>query len=327
MRAVVTGASGFLGGRLAEMLVARGDEVTVLARPTADLRHLRGVAVRVAEGDLRDEASLQRAVRGCTHIFHCAACSTDWAPLRTYVEANVTGTRNLLAAAKSEPDLQRFLHVSTTDVYGYPKVPCREDGPLVETALPYNQTKLQGDRLVWAAMRDGGLKATIVRPGTIYGPRGKDFTTDIAGLLRQRLMAVIDDGAAPGGFMYVDNVAQAMIDAATSQNTVGKAYNLVDGTGASWRQYLTMFAERLGTKPPWIRLSFRSAMALAGAMEAPHRFLRLPGKPLLTRHAVYLLARDGEFPIEAARRDFGFQAAISMEEGLRRSVEWLRRPR
>ncbi len=307
------------------MLVARGDKVTVLARPTSDLGHLRGVAVQVAEGDLRDQASLQAAVQGATHIFHCAACSTDWAPLKTYVEANVHGTRNLLAAAKNEAELQRFLHVSTTDVYGYPEVPCREDGPLVETALPYNQTKLQGERLVWAAIADG-LKATIVRPGTIYGPRGKDFTTDIAGLLRQRLMAVIDNGAAPGGFTYVDNVAQAMIDAAASPNTMGKAYNLVDGTGATWKQYLTMFAERLRVKAPWINLSFRNAMALAGVMEAPHRYGRLPGKPLLTRHAVYLLARNQEFPIVAARRDFGFVAAVSMEEGLQRSVDWLRRP-
>ncbi len=323
MRAVVTGASGFLGGRLAQLLAERGDEVTVLARQTSDLRHLPLARLRVVQGDLLDEASLREALQGATHIFHCAACSTDWAPLKTYVAANVTGTRNLLIAARDVRGLERFLHVSTTDVYGYPKVPRSEDGPLTETDLPYNRTKLQGERLVWSAVEEHGLQATVVRPGTIYGPRGKDFTVDMASLLRGRMMAVIDGGAAPGGFIYVDNAARAMMDAAASPNTIGQAYNLVDGTGATWKQYLAMFAERLDVKEPWIDLSFRSAMAVARLMEVPHRFLPLPGKPLLTRHAVYLLSRNQEVPIEKARRDFGFAPGVGMEEGLRRSVDWL----
>ncbi len=322
MRAVVTGASGFLGGRLAQMLSARGDEVTVLARVTSGLKHLQGLPLRVARGDLRDAASLRAAVASATHIFHCAACSTDWAPLQTYMDANVTGTRNLVAAARQASGLQRFVHVSTTDVYGYPEVPCAEDGPLVETALPYNRTKVQGERAVWAAAE--GLPVTVVRPGTIYGPRGKDFTVNMAGLLRQRLMAVLDGGAAAGGFIYVDDVAQAMIDAALRDNTAGEAYNLTDGAGVTWRQYLATFAEMLGTKPPWIDLSFQTAMRIASAMEAPHKYLRIPGKPLLTRHAVYLLGRSQEFPPDKARREFGFAAAVGLEEGLRRSVEWLR---
>ncbi len=323
MRAVVTGASGFLGGRLAQLLAERGDEVTVLARRTSNLRHLPLERVRVVQGDLVDEASLRAGVKGATHIFHCAACSTDWAPPKTYIEANVTGTRNLLAAARRVRGLERFLHVSTTDVYGYPVVPSSEDGPLAETALPYNRTKLAGERAVWSAVQEEGLQATVVRPGTIYGPRGKDFSVDIVVLLRGRMMAVVDGGRAPGGFIYVDNAAHAMLNAATSPNTVGQAYNLVDGTGATWRQYLALFAERLGTKAPWINLTFRSAMAIAGVMEAPYRHLPLPGKPLLTRHAVYLLSRDQEFPIGKARRDFGFAPLVGMEEGLQRSVDWL----
>ncbi len=324
MRAVVTGASGFLGGRLAQMLAERGDEVAIVARSSSDLRHLQGLPIRVVQGDLRDAASLLAAVVGATHLFHCAACSTDWAPLETYIAANVTGTQNLLIAARSVRGLERFVHVSTTDVYGYPDTPCGEDGPLVETALPYNRTKVQGERAVWEAMQAHGLPVTVMRPGTIYGPRGKDFTIDMAALLRQRLMAVIDGGTAAGGFVYVDDVAQAMIDAALSSSAIGEAYNLVEGAGVTWRQYLATFAEMLGTKPPWVDLSFQTAMRIAAAMEAPHKYLRVPGKPLLTRHAVYLLGRSQEFPADKARADFGFAPAVGLEEGLRRSVEWLR---
>ncbi len=322
MPSLVTGASGFLGGRVAQLLCERGEEVTVLARPTSDLRHLQASPLRVVPGDLSEVAALQAAVQHVTHIFHCAACSTDWAPSQTYVEANVLGTQNLLAAARQAPLLERFVHVSTTDLYGYPQVPCSEDHPFVDAGLPYNQTKGAGEAAVWKAHAEG-LPVTIVRPATIYGPRGKDFTQEIATLLRQRLMAYVGGGHATGGFTYVDNVAHAMLDAAASPRTLGQAYNLADGTNATWCDYATLFAEQLGTKPPWIDLSFGAAMALARAFEAPHRILRLPGRPLLTRHAVLLLGRNQEFPATKAKDDFGFRPEVSLEEGIRRSVAWL----
>lgn len=324
MPVLVTGASGFLGGRLAQMLVERGDEVVVLARAKADLRHLDGLPVRVVRGDLADEAALLDAVTDATGIYHCAACSTDWAPDATYFSANVTGTRNLLVAARSAAKLERFLHVSTTDIYGYPELPGSEDQDFVDAGLPYNRTKILGERAVWQAAMDDGLPITIVRPATIYGPRGKDFTLEVGKMLRQRLMAVVDGGSAPGGFAYVDNVAEGMILAAHAGETLGQVYNLCDGTDATWKMYLALFAQELGTKGPWIDLSFDMAMRLAGLLETPHRVLHLGGRPLLTKHAVYLLGRNQEFPTAKARRDFGFRPAVSLEEGVRRSAEWFR---
>src|SRR5882762_8018947 len=123
MPSLVTGASGFLGGRLAQMLHQQGEEVIILARPTSDLQHLATTPARIIRGDLSDREALREAVRDVTHIFHCAACSTDWAPQQTYIAANILGTQNLLAAAQNAEKLQRFIHVSTTDIYGYPETP------------------------------------------------------------------------------------------------------------------------------------------------------------------------------------------------------------
>jgi len=321
---LVTGASGFLGGRLTEMLVEQGEDVTVLARPTSDLRHLAHLPIRVVPGELTDTQSLREAVQNARRIFHCAACSTDWAPWKTYFDANVTGTENLLEAARHAPELERFVHVSTTDVYGYPTVPYDESHPTRDAGLPYNQTKRLGELAVWKAHEDHGLPVTIVRPATIYGPRGKDFTVEVATLLRQRLMATIDSGRAPGGFAYVDNVAEAMLQASTHPDTVGQAYNLADGTGATWAEYLALFAKALGCKPPWINLSFAAATRLASVFETPHRLLGLSGRPLLTCHAVQLLGIDQEFPTEKARGTFGFAPKVSLAEGIARSGAWLR---
>ncbi|MDW5264723.1 MULTISPECIES: NAD(P)-dependent oxidoreductase [Acidobacteriaceae] len=327
MPVLVTGASGFLGGRLAEVLINEGEQVTVLARSTSDLSHLSEFLpnrLRVVRGDLTDRESLLDAVRDATHIFHCAAASTDWASMEVYLESNVRGTEMLLAAALKARQLQRFVHVSTTDVYGYPAIPCAETGEVRDVGLPYNRTKIQAEQAVWRASREG-LPVTVVRPATIYGPRGKAFVTDIADLLRSRQMAHIGGGRATGGFLYVDNAVAAMLAAARSVDAEGQAYNLADGTGATWNQYVTALAGGLGYRPPWIDLPYGLAMKIAGAMEAPYRWVKmLPGRPMLTRHAVLLLARDQEFPSGKARAEFGFVSRVSFEEGIARSVAWVK---
>jgi nucleoside-diphosphate-sugar epimerase len=324
MATFVTGASGFLGGHLAEELVARGEEVFVLVRSSVPAPHLARLPVTPVVGDLGDVGLLRRALAPVTRIFHCAACSTDWAKWETYFSANVTGTENLLEAARSAPRLERFVHVSTTDVYGYPEVPCDETHPSVDAGLPYNQTKRLGELAVWRAREAWQLPVTVVRPATIYGPRGKDFTVEIAALLRQRLMATIDGGSARGGFAYVGNVVDAMLAASVSQAALGQAYNLADGTDATWQDYLRLFALALAYPDPWIDLSTATATRLARALEGIHKLLRLPGRPLLTRHAVKLLAVDQEFPAERARREFGFAPTVSLEEGVARSAAWIR---
>jgi nucleoside-diphosphate-sugar epimerase len=322
--ALVTGASGFLGGRLAELLVEDGVPVRILARASSDLRHLSQLPIQIVRGDLNDTAALAEAVRDVRVIYHCAAASTDWAADTTYYDANVTGTQRLLEAALSVPGLERFVHVSTTDVYGYPHAVCDETAPTRDVGLPYNRTKILGEQAALRAHREQGLPVTVVRPATIYGPRGKDFVTEIAKLLRDGWMMLVDGGRQRGGFTYVDNVATAMMQAAVSTATVGRVYNLSDGTNATWRDYTHGLADVLGYRRPRIVLPFSAAMALGRAMEMPYALLKLRSRPLLTRHAVHLLGRDQEFPATRAREEFGFAPGVSLAEGIARSAEWVR---
>src|SRR5215471_3618278 len=262
MAVLVTGASGFLGGRLANVLAAHGETVRILARPTSDLHHLAGLPLEIVKSDLADTRGLTAAVKGVTHIYHCAACSTDWASDAVYHAANVAGVQKLLDAARHVGSLQRFLHVSTTDVYGYPAVPCDESHPLTDVGLPYNRTKCQGEECVWQASRRG-LPVTIVRPATIYGPRSKDFGAEIAKLIRRGTMALVDGGRSPGGFCYVDNAVDAIIRAATVPATLGRPYNLADGTAVPWRRYIDALADGLGERRPSISIPAALAFPLA----------------------------------------------------------------
>lgn len=320
MHALVTGASGFLGGRLVSILNERGVRVTVLARRSSVLRLPDGVGSARGEFDASLAAVLPTlpGLASVTHVFHCAGCSTDWAPSAEYRAANVDGVRAMLAAAPQLPRLERFLHVSSTDVYGYPATPGDETAPLHDTGLPYNATKIAGERLAWEAGA-AGLPVTIVRPASIYGPGGKAFVTDVVTMLRQRLMLLVDGGRAPGGFVYVDDVCEGMVAAATLPQALGEAYNLGDAHRTTWRTYTDALARAIGAPSAWLQLPFPAALALARASELPHR-LGIPGRPLLTRHATYLLARDQSYSIAKAQTHLGWQQRVDLAQGIAASA-------
>jgi nucleoside-diphosphate-sugar epimerase len=320
--ALVTGASGFLGGRFVQMLVERGIPVRIIAREHSDLTHLDGYAIDIVRAELLDSPALTAAMQDVTHIFHCAGCSTDWASRDAYYSGNVTATQVLLLAARYAGTIERFLHISTTDVYGYTRVPCDEEHPRAFVGLPYNETKCLGESAVCEAHEKAGLPTTILRPATIYGPRGTAFVTDIVRLLREGSMALFDDGRVRGGFCYVDSLAEAMIAAASSPKTIGRTYNITDETGVTWKEYVYALADGLGLKRPWLNLPSAVALPLGHVMELAYRALPLPGRPLLTRHAVLLLARDQEYPVDRAKRDFGFRPAVSFSQGMEQSVAW-----
>lgn len=324
MTSLITGASGFLGGRLTQVLVQRGEAVRILARPSSDLAHLEGLPLRVVRGDLSDLPTLQQAVRGVSHIYHCAARSSDWGTWDAFYAANVQGVRNLLQAALAQDGLQRFVHVSTTDVYGYPERPCDENFPLTDIGLPYNRTKILGEQAVWQAHQQDGLPLTVIRPVTIYGPRDKNFVLEFGELLRQRSMPYFNGGATHAGLIYVDNAVEGILQAAHSPRALGQAYNLRDDHDVTWRQYIQALAGALSLQPPSLNLSGDLALVLARLMEAAYTLLRLRTRPLLTRHAVYFMIRDQGYSIAKAKQDLDLQPGVAFEQGLERSAAWLK---
>ncbi len=327
MHALVTGSSGFLGGRLVEHLLAASIEVTVLVRPSsalppawADRPGIRIVRAALTAGLPADpDPAVRSALASVTHIFHCAGCSTDWAPRQQFEDGNVWSTVAMLGLAiLHTPKLDRFVHVSTTDVYGYPERAGNETTPRRDAGLPYNRSKLRAEERVWQAGA-AGLPLTVVRPASIYGPGGKAFFTDIATLLRQRLMLLVDGGCSPGGFVYIDDVCAGLLGAATRGDAAGQAYNLSSIDGTTWRRYTQVLAEALRLPAPWLQLPFRAAMGLAIASELPHR-AGFPGRPLLTQHGVYLLGRDQQYNTDKARHQLGWLPQTTLEVGIERSL-------
>ncbi len=324
MTSLVTGASGFIGGRLAQMLVEEGEPVRILARQSSDLSHLAGLPIEVCHGSLEDAESLKAAVAGCRYIYHCAAASTDWAPWETFYRANVLGVQNLLTAAGQLDTLERLVHLSTSDVYGYPIEPCDETHPYTDLGLPYGRSKIRGEKAVWEAYHGQGLPVTVIRPVSVYGPRSHGFVYSIAQHLREGLMTLFSGGHTSAGLLYVDNAAGYIIRAAHTPEALGQAYNLRDESNETWREYVNALADELHCRRPWLNLPAGLAYGMARLIETTHRALRLKSHPVLTRHVIYLMARDQGYLIDKAKRDLGFHSEVSFAEGVARSAEWVR---
>jgi nucleoside-diphosphate-sugar epimerase len=326
-RFFVTGATGFIGGQLVERLIAEfpGCEVRCLVRrPSPELEALGTVQV---PGDL--DRDLSHELTDVDVVFHCAAMVSDWGTVAEIRQVNVEGTARLLAAAR-QARVGRFVHLSTTDVYGHPG-----GGPHDETTpvAPrfrnwYSQSKAEAEDKVWRAGA-AGLPVTIVRPATVYGPGSVNVIGEIAQALRARQMIVIRRGRTVVGLCYIGNLIDALLAAAQRREAIGEAFNVSDEEPTTWRELLDDLASGLGCPPVRFSLPYSAATTLALTCELGYRWLRratsitLP--PLLSRQAVQLMAVDQRFATDKARRLLSHQPRVRYrDEGLSRTLAWLR---
>lgn len=323
VRNLVTGGSGFLGSHLVEALVARGERVRALVRPTSQTAHLKGLDVELALGDLSDISSLAAAAQGVDRVYHCAALAADWGSWEAFRAANVTGVRHLLQAAV-EAGVSKFVHVSTTDVYGHPDYPADESAPYRRRGWPYGDTKIEGEQLVWQYHRQHGLPVTVVRPVNIYGPRSMTYVLEVVELLKSGGMVHLGGASKPAGLAYVTNVVDVLLRAADSEASLGQAYNACDGSDVSWRQYVNRLAEIAGVPRPRLVIPPGLAFLAGWAMEKIYGALRISSRPLMTRMVVEVFRTNQNFPIDKARRELGFEPQVGFDEGMQRVATWLR---
>jgi nucleoside-diphosphate-sugar epimerase len=319
---LVTGASGFIGSHLARALVARGRRVRCLVHRSPLPEDLLRAGVEPVPGDLTVPESLAAALVGIERVFHCAARVADWGDLAEFQAANVDGTAHLLEAA-STAGVIRLIHMSTTDVYGFPDVPVDESAPLVRRGWPYGDTKIAAEELVWNFARHTGLAVTVMRPANVYGVGSQSFVGEIADLLRRREMIHLGCRRPPAGLCHVDNLVDCVLLAAENAATAGEAYNVSDGSSLSWCEFTDGLADALGLARPRITLPRRVAYLAGWGLEKLHAARRPHHRPLLTRMAVEIFTSDQSFSIEKARKDLGYTPVRTFASTLPDLARWL----
>jgi predicted dehydrogenase/nucleoside-diphosphate-sugar epimerase len=260
LRVLVTGATGFIGCRVAEVMrLGKGWQVRALVHHPGRCGRLARLPVEMVVGDLRSADDVKRAVEGCDAVVHCAY-GTAWGDRRAIFAATVRGTRNLTAAAKAA-GVRRFVHLSTLAVHGT-KVTgvLDETTPVSPEREDYAESKAQAERAIAQAVRDG-LSAVVLRLANVYGPFSGPYTIRTVQHLRQGIPVLLGTGESPSNTVYVDNVVEAILRslAGPDGSVAGQTFLIGDDDGCTWHDYHRYYAEALGLEMRSVPL-----VALAG---------------------------------------------------------------
>jgi dihydroflavonol-4-reductase len=322
-RALVTGATGFIGSAVTRALLGAGWQVTALVEPGVDAGALDGLDVERMEGDVRRDTDVRRAITGATSVFHLAARYRFWSPQpRLCYEVNVDGTRQVLAAAR-HAGVHRVVYTSTVGTLGVEKVP--GDGPATETDYPdlrhlfgsYKRSKYVAEHEVLRAAAEG-LPVTLVQPAMPFGPGDRAPTPSgqlIVDFLNGRMPGYVDTML---NVVHVDDVARGHI-LAQDRGRIGRSY-ILGGENLSLRQILGELASITGLSAPRLRLPHACSLAVAVLSETIEGRLlrRTPRVPL---EAARMSTTRMAFDDSRARTELGYTSGPA-REALADAVRW-----
>ena len=319
MNTLVTGAAGFLGSHVTRQLVARGDEVRVLLRASSTNRAIADLPLEYVTGDLRDPASLERAMKGVKRVFHVAADYRLWAKRKQDIyDSNVGGTKNLLDAAK-RAGVEQLIYTSTvaTIAVDRPQHPNEfTDAKLEEMVGHYKRSKWMAEREALGAAKSG-LPVIVAMPTTPVGPW--DWKPTPTG----KIILDFLNGNMPGyvktglNFIGVEECAAGHLLIA-EKGKVGERY-LLGGENLTLKQMLDTLAKITGLRAPMLKIPHGLALGVAYASTAFSRLVgREPGIPVegvkIARHMMFV-------DCARAERELGFQAG-PVVAALERAVRW-----
>jgi nucleoside-diphosphate-sugar epimerase len=320
VRALVTGATGFVGSHLAAGLVASGVEVVALARRADQEAFVAELGARVVRGSLEDDASLRAAAAGVDVVYHVAGLTSGGE--RELLAANAAGTARLAAAARAAaPGLRRFLYVSSLAAVG----PTERGGRLTEASpcrpvTAYGRSKLAGEAAIAAA----DLPWTITRPAVVYGPRDRELLR-LFRIVRLGFAPVFGLGRQELSLVYVDDLVAALRRAAEEPAALRRTYHLAHPDVVTARDLATIIGRAVrGGRAPWV-------VPVPGAVAAP--IVRAIGRAAAAagRRTVVTADKMAEFlapgwgtSVELAARDLGWRAAHDLASGVAATAEWYR---
>ena len=316
MRYFVTGATGLVGGQVVDRLCARGETVRTLVLEAPLVDGLRRRGVEVVSGDLTDPADLASAVAGTDVVIHCAGIVQMGAHRRDLWAVNVEGTERLLTAA-ARGGSPRFVYVSSVGVYGRAPAPTAEDAPKKPVGA-YPESKWAAEQAVWRHA-EAGLPVVVLRPCPIYGPGDRRVTRALERLGRLKVLPLPGGGRRLADLVYVSDVADAALAAATAPAAVGRAYNVTDGERHTYRDILLAHEQVRGRRPAIVGVPGRAVVGALQMLMWWRQLRGVPGDWAGEVERVRALDCDAHYSIEAARRDLGYRPRVGLVEGLRRT--------
>ncbi|MFN8321583.1 MAG: NAD-dependent epimerase/dehydratase family protein [Chitinophagales bacterium] len=328
MHVLVTGANGFIGSNLTELLVREGHSVKAMVLPGTDLSNLARLNCEVVYADITKRETLEGILKGVEVVFHLAAVpSLAWGS--HVFKVNYNGTENLLQEAiKSK--VRRLVFMSSLVVHGFANYRnADESTPLLKPGWftrPYIASKIKCEELL-AAYRNK-IETVIIRPGfNIHGPNDRMTSGEMLGRLEQgRLMGYVNKGDRQMGYVYAENLAFGLLCAGRHINAAGHTYIIADTEPPylEFKNLLEQFSKELNIQPKLTAVPSLAFMPVGLLMDAIHFLFFRKKMPLISAYIVNTSTHHLHFSPAKAVEEIGYRQIVSFEEGIRRTVAWYR---
>jgi nucleoside-diphosphate-sugar epimerase len=322
VKALVTGANGFLGSHLVRLLLNDDWQVRALTRRRDEV--LEGIDVESFHGDIRDIDMIESAFAGVDVVFHVAAKSGIWGSWKLYHTTNTIGTRNVVECCLRH-DVPKLVYTSSPSVTftGDHQINQNESAPYATRFLcNYPKSKALAEQHVLDSNDEPRFMTCALRPHLVWGPGDRHLIPRIIQRGRLRQLRKVGDGTNQVDVTYVDNAAHAHILAARALKpgspVCGHAYFISHGDPVNCWGFINEVLALAGIPKVRKRISFYWAWRLGAVLETWHDLLHREDEPRMTRFLASQLAKSHYFDISRARKDFGYEPVVSHEEGMRR---------
>jgi nucleoside-diphosphate-sugar epimerase len=321
---LVTGATGFLGKRLVELLVQKGYSVRALARKLSNIGKLKKLNVEIFFGDVASSESVKPAFGGIDYVIHTAADtsgSEEDGQLST-----IQGTKNIIDLCE-QFKIKKLIYISSCSVYG---VSDYKSGQIVteESTLErfpqkrgaYSYSKLEAENIVRQAMEGNGVPIVCLRPGTIYGPGGEIFTPMMGFAFGHKLFAIFGNGKFILPLVYIDNLVEAIVTSMKEEASTGKIYNIVDPEKLTKKEYVEGLLKKLYPDSRYIYIPYKFLYLIVFIQEI--MFKILGRKPFLTRYRLTSSQKNIIYNASKIKNELGWKHNLSIGDALNRILEY-----
>lgn len=322
MKALVTGANGFLGAALVRRLLDEGQQVRALTRVRST--GLDGQRVESFHGDIRDIDMIESAFQGVDVVFHTAAVTGIWGPWKLFHSVNTVGTRNVVECCLRH-QVPRLVYTSTPSVTfdGEHQINLNESAPYSSRWLcHYSHTKALAEQHVLDANDPSRLMTCALRPHLIWGPGDRHLIPRIIQRARLKQLRRVGDGTNQIDTTYIDNAVHAHWLAAKAlepaAEACGRAWFISQGEPVNCWGFINEILGLAGMPPVRDRISFYWAWRLGALLEGWHEMFSIQTEPRMTRFLAAQLAKSHYFDISRARQDIGYEPIVSLEQGMKR---------
>ncbi len=322
MNVLVTGGTGFTGSALVKRLIEKGNKVRVLDNQKGiahDELVQKGADISI--GSVTDDVLLEQLVDGCEVVFHLAAAFRKVnLPQRVYWDTNVSAMRSLLTFAK-QSGVKKVVYCSTQGVHGNVDNPPGDENTPIEPEDYYQHTKYEGEKVAQEFIKDG-MDITILRPTAIYGPGDPGRFLMLFRQVQKGFFPFFGQGKALYHPVYIDNFVDAFELSADKPGAKNQTYLIADKNYYTIKEIVEKIARIMEIDLKILHMPFWPLYWMSTVVELA--FKPLPWDPPLFRRRADWFRQNRAFKIDKARNELNYQAAISLDEGLKRTYEWYR---